>query len=191
MSLETVADDIREQARKRAAELRAEGEQQREELLEQARQEADQIVADAESTVAGQIEQEREQALSSAKLEAKQARLEARRELLASIHDDVEASVRELDGNRRYDLTSAVVEAAVDEFGEEPLRLYGRADDQSLLEEIATEYDHVSVGGEVDCLGGVVVESEQSQVRVNNTFDATLETVWDENLREISESLFA
>lgn len=46
------------------------------------------------------------------------------------------------------------------------------------------------VDGEIDCLGGVVAESDTSRVRVNNTFDSILESVWDDELKNISERLF-
>ncbi|OYR79833.1 V-type ATP synthase subunit E, partial [Halorubrum distributum] len=38
--------------------------------------------------------------------------------------------------------------------------------------------------------GGVVAESDTSRVRVNNTFDSVLESVWDDELKNISERLF-
>jgi len=37
---------------------------------------------------------------------------------------------------------------------------------------------------------GVVAESDTSRVRVNNTFDSILESVWDDELKNISERLF-
>jgi V/A-type H+-transporting ATPase subunit E len=68
--------------------------------------------------------------------------------------------------------------------------VYCRADDRDLLEDLLGGYDGFSVAGEYDCLGGVVVESEESRVRVNNTFDSVLETVWEDNLKELSDRLF-
>ena len=48
----------------------------------------------------------------------------------------------------------------------------------------------ISFGERRACLGGVVVESETSRVRVNNTFDSVLESVWDDQLKELSTLLF-
>jgi V/A-type H+-transporting ATPase subunit E len=70
------------------------------------------------------------------------------------------------------------------------VQVYGRADDQALLEELLEEYDGYEYAGEYDCLGGVVAESDQSRVRVKNTFDSILDEVWENNLREISDRLF-
>ena len=178
MSLETVVEDIREQARVRAEEIREQAETEAEELRER-----------REREVERELEQRREQTLSGANLEAKQSRLEARRDALASVHEAVEERVAELDDGRE-ELTRALLSDAVAEFGGESVVVYGRGDDQELLAELAEEFEDVSVGGERDCLGGVVAESEASRVRVDNTFDSVLENVWEDELKEVSDRLF-
>jgi V/A-type H+-transporting ATPase subunit E len=191
MSLDTVVEDIRDEARARAEEIRADGESRAEAIVAEAEEDAQEIVADAEREVEQQIKQEREQKLSSAKLEAKQQRLEARRSVLQDVHERVEQAVADIDGEQREELTRALLDAAAEEFQDaDSVQVYGRADDQELLEGIVADYDGFEVAGEHDCLGGVVVEAEGSRVRVNNTFDSVLEEVWEENLREISDELF-
>ncbi|WP_435067401.1 V-type ATP synthase subunit E [Haloplanus sp. C73] len=191
MSLETVAEDIRDEARARAEEIREEGQERADEILADAEADAEEIREEREAEVEREIEQRREQAISSAKLEAKQARLEARRDALEGVRDDVEATIADIDGERRRSLTEALLSAAAEEFDDaESVSVYGRADDQELLEDLLEEYDGFSFAGEEDCLGGVVVESDESRVRVNNTFDSLLETVWEDNLKELSNRLF-
>ncbi len=193
MSLDTVVEDIREEAHARAEEIRAEGDARAEELIEAAEDDAEEILEDAERAVDREIEQLREQRLSSAKLEAKQQRLEARRDVLGTVHEEVEAKLAALEGDEREQLTRSLLEAASVEFeAGDDVRVYARGEDESLIESILEDdaYDGYSYAGEYDCLGGVVVESDGSRVRVNNTFDSVLEAVWEENLREISDTLF-
>ncbi|QCC51517.1 V-type ATP synthase subunit E [Halapricum salinum] len=191
MSLDSVTEDIREQARARAEEIRSEGEAEAEEIISEAEAEAEEIHEQREREVERQIEQERDQRLSSANLEAKQKRLATRRELLQQVRDDVEAALVDLDGDTREELTRELLAAAATEFEDaDTVEVYGRADDQDLIESILSEYENFEYGGETDCLGGVVVESDASRVRVDNTFDSVLEDVWQESLREISADLF-
>ncbi|MFB6188976.1 MAG: V-type ATP synthase subunit E [Halapricum sp.] len=191
MSLETVVEDIRDEARARAEEIRSDAEQQAEEILSEARADADEIRDQKEQAVERQIDQEREQRLSSANLEAKQQRLSTRREVLEEVRSDVEAALVDLDGETREELTRELLDAATEEFeGAETVSVYGRADDQDLIESILESYDGYSYAGSYDCLGGVVVESEGSRIRVNNTFDSVLEDVWGDNLQDISDRLF-
>ena len=190
MSLDTVVEDIRDEARARAEEIRDEADSEAEEILAEARVDADEIRDQREQEVERQIEQEREQKLSSAKLEAKQSRLEAKRDILQDVRADVESSVATLEDGRE-ELTRALLDDAAAEFdGGDEVTVYGRADDEELLESILTEYDGFEYAGEYECLGGVVAESESSRLRVKNTFDSILEEVWEDNLREISEQLF-
>ncbi len=191
MSLDTVVEDIKEEAHARAENIRDDGESRAEEIVSAAEADADEILEQAEREVEREIEQLREQRLSSAKLEAKQKRLEARRDVLGEVGEQVEAELAALEGETREELTRTLLEATSAEFDAgDDVRVYGRSDDQELLESILEEYDGYEYAGEYDCLGGVVVESDQSRVRVNNTFDSVLEDVWEENLRETSNRLF-
>ncbi|WP_435347992.1 V-type ATP synthase subunit E [Haloarchaeobius sp. HRN-SO-5] len=191
MSLDTVTEDIREEARARAEEIRAEAEAEAESLIEAAEADAEETLEAAERRADRQVAQKREQELSSAKLEAKQMRLEARRDVLESVREQVETAIVELDGDDREELTRELLDAASTEFEDaDTVRVHGRADDQDLLESILADYDGYEYAGEYDCLGGVVVESEESRLRVNNTFDSVLENVWEDELREISSQLF-
>lgn len=191
MSLNTVAEDIRAQAQTEAEKIIQAAEQEAETLREQAEREADELreqrLAEAEST----IEQEREQKLSSASLEAKQLRLEARRDALADVRTSIETELESIDGERRRTLTEQLLAETVAEFDAGPIEIYCRAEDQELLEQLTEEYDEKELryAGNTDCLGGVVAEADSSQVRVTNTFDAVLADVWDENLRETTDRL--
>jgi len=191
MSLETVVEDIRDEARTRAEEIRAEADERAAEIVEAAEADADEIVAEKEREIESQIEQEREQRLSSAKLEAKHERLSARRDVIQDVREDVETQIADLTGDDREELTRALLQAAAAEFDdEETVRVSARASDETLVESILEDYEGFEYAGEYDCLGGVVVEGDASRVRVNNTFDSILETVWDDHLKDISSRLF-
>ena len=190
MSLDTVVEDIRDEARAHAEEIRAEAEERAEEVVAEAEAEAERIREERDREAARQVEQEREQTLSSAKLEAKQARLEARRGVLQDVRDEVEQAIANLEDGRE-ELTRVLLEDAATEFDDgATVEVYGRADDQELIESILDEYDGYEYAGETDCLGGVVAESEGSRVRIRNTFDSVLEEVWEDNLKSVSDRLF-
>ncbi|PSQ56501.1 V-type ATP synthase subunit E [Halobacteriales archaeon SW_8_68_21] len=190
MSLETVVEDVRDEARARAEEIREQAEAEADEIVAEAETDAERIREERLAAVDDQIDQEREQTLSSAKLEAKQERLGARRDVLEDVHDEVEATIAALDGDDRRELTEALLDASLTEFDDdEHVAVYTRAEDVDLLEDLVADRD-AEVDGEIDCLGGVVAESDTSRVRVNNTFDSVLESVWDDELKNTSERLF-
>jgi len=191
MSLDTVVEDIRNEARERAKEIRSEGDERAAEIVSEAEADAEEILAEQERETEQTIAQEREQKLSSAKLEAKQKRLEARRDVLQDVRESVEERLATLDRDDREELTRELLDAAAEEFDDgATVRVYGRPDDDDLLTDIVADYDGYEYAGEYDCLGGVVVESQASRLRVNNTFDSVLESVWEDNLQDISARLF-
>ncbi|SEH37366.1 V/A-type H+-transporting ATPase subunit E [Halopenitus malekzadehii] len=190
MSLDTVVEDIREEARARAEEIREEADAEAEEIIAEAEADAERIRDQKLAEAEREIEREREQTLSSAKLEAKQERLSARRDVLEDVREDVETAIDELDGDRRHDLTETLLAATLAEFDDDQeVVVATREADIDLLEELVDGRD-ATVGEPVDCLGGVVGESDTSRVRVNNTFDSVLEDVWDDELKNLSERLF-
>ncbi|WP_435074881.1 V-type ATP synthase subunit E [Halorubrum sp. HHNYT27] len=190
MSLDTVVEDVRDEARARAEEIREAAESEADEIIAEAEADAERIREERLAEADRQIEQEREQTLSSAKLEAKQERLGARRDVLEDVHDDVKAALADLDDDRRRELTETLLDASLAEFDDDDdVAVYTRAEDTELLEDLVADRN-AEVDGEVDCLGGVVAESDTSRVRVNNTFDSVLDSVWDDELKNISEQLF-
>jgi V/A-type H+-transporting ATPase subunit E len=191
MSLETVVEDIREEARARAREIEADADERVDAIIAEAEADAAEIKSERERSIEREIAQEREQKLSSANLEAKQKRLEARRDVLEDVRERVEAEIADLDGERRTELTDALLAAAAEEFDEgASVQIYGRGDDEALIVALLEPYDGYEYAGEHDCLGGIVAESESSRVRVNNTFDSVLNDVWEDNLKEASSRLF-
>lgn len=191
MSLETVVDDILADARQRAEEIRAAGEEQASDIRAEAEADAADIIDEAKRSVERSIEQEREQQVSNANLEAKRMRLEARRSVLEEVRETVETRIADLDGPTREELTRALLESAATEFDDpDSVSVFGRSDDRDLIESLVADYDGFEFAGETECLGGVIVESESTRIRVNNTFDSVLADVWDDSLTEISARLF-
>ena len=191
MGLETVVEDIREQAREEAAKIREAAEEDAAEIVADAEADAEEVIAARERAVERQIEQEREQARSSAKLEASQARLGTKRDLLDDLRTRLEERIRSLEGDRRAELTRALLASAVEEYPEDlPLTVRGSPDDEALLKELVESFESAEYEGTIDVLGGVVVGSDQSRITIDNSFDAILDRMWEENLKGLSALLF-
>jgi len=190
MSLETVVEDIREQAEAQAHEIENRAREEAAEIRTAAEREAEAVREQRQREVERQIEQERERGRSNAELEAKQARLRARRTVLQEVREAVEDELVDLEGDRRRELTATLLDDALGEFDDESLIVHGREADRDLFEDLVADRDGVRVGEARDCLGGVLVASDDARMRVNNTFDAVLDRVWEDNLRAVSDRLF-
>ena len=134
---------------------------------------------------------EKEQKFSSTNLAAKQKTLEKKRDLLELVRQEIENEISQIKGKEREELTGKLIESSIKEFiGVKDVFVYGNLEDEKLLKSLLKKHKGVKYGGEYECIGGVVMESESARMRVNNTFDSIIETVWTEELKNISELLF-
>jgi V/A-type H+-transporting ATPase subunit E len=188
MGLETVVDDIKQEARARADEIVAEAEEESDDVLSEAREEAETLVEQAREEAEKEAEDLREQEVSSAKLEARKMVSREERDLLADLRADVRDELAALEDGRE-DLTRSLLEAGVEELGDDEGAVYAAEGDEELVQDLVDDVDGFEFGGTTDVLGGVVVESANGEVRVDNSFDSVLERVWNDSLREVSAHL--
>ena len=180
MSLETVVEDIREKARGDAERILSESDAEGKEIIDKARKEA------SVNRAVG-----KEQKFSSTNLAAKQKTLEKKRDLLELVRQEIENESSQIKGKEREELTGKLIESSIKEFIDvKDVVVYGYVGDEKLLKSLLKKHKGVKYGGEYECIGGVVMESESARMRVNNTFDSIIETVWTEELKNISELLF-
>ncbi|MFL2521121.1 MAG: V-type ATP synthase subunit E [Halobacteriales archaeon] len=191
MSLETVVEDIREKARGDAERILSESDAEGKEITDKARKEASVNRAVGKEEISRKIELEKEQKFSSTNLAAKQKTLEKKRDLLELVRQEIENEISQIKGKEREELTGKLIESSIKEFtGVKDVVVYGNLEDEKLLKSLLKKHKGVKYGGEYECIGGVVMESESARMRVNNTFDSIIETVWTEELKNISELLF-
>lgn len=191
MSLETVVEDIREKARGDAERILSEADIEGKEIVDKAKKEAAIIKVLGKEEMGRRIELEREQKFSSANLAAKQKTLERKRDLLELVRQEIENEISQIKGKEREELTEKLIESSMEEFKDvKDVVVYCKLEDGKLLKSLLKKHKDVKYGGEYECIGGVVMESESARMRVNNTFDSVIETVWTEELKNISEVLF-
>jgi V/A-type H+-transporting ATPase subunit E len=191
MSLETVVEDIRGKAREDAERILSEADIEGKEIVDKAKKEAAIIKVLGKEEMGRRIELEREQKFSSANLAAKQKTLERKRDLLELVRQEIENEISQIKGKEREELTEKLIESSMEEFKDvKDVVVYCKLEDEKLLKSLLKKHKDVKYGGEYECIGGVVMESESARMRVNNTFDSVIETVWTEELKNISELLF-
>ncbi len=188
MGLDTVVNDIKDEARARAEEIVEGAEAEKEEMLEEAREKAEELKQEARRDAESEADALREQEVSSAKLEARKMKSRKERDLLADLRADVRDELAALDEDREG-LTATLLEDGIEELGETEGVVYVAEGDEEMVEELLEDVDGFEVGGTTDVLGGVVVEAADGKVRVDNSFDSVLERVWNDSLREVSARL--
>jgi len=135
---------------------------------------------------------ERHRILSSAKLQSHNLKLASQEELIGEV---LETSKKKLGGLRkskqRYE--KALMNLANDglsEISSTELVLIASAEDKELCKALAKELK-TEVGKPADILGGVIVETKDGSIRVDNSFEKRIEREGDLLRNEIAKALFA
>ncbi len=182
MGLEDVVNDILEQARSKASAINAEAEEEAAVLIHEAQSRADEIMQTRQEEVDAHIERMRKQEISSAHLEMKRAALNAKKDIL----DSVNQSTRDVISSMPAKKNASLLKAILDQYGSSGTRIYSNARDAKLVQEM-TDLTYM---GEIDCIGGLVIENDDGTVRMDYTYDRILEDVSEQSLKQISDILF-
>ena len=182
MGLEDVVNDILEQARSKAAAINAEAENEAAALISEAQSKADEIMQTRQAEVDAHIERMHKQEISSAHLEMKRAALNAKKDILDSVNQSAKDAISSMPAEQNADLLKTIL----DKHGSSGTRVYSNGRDAKFVQEM-TDLTYM---GEIDCIGGLVIENDDGTVRMDYTYDRILEDVSEQSLKQISDILF-
>lgn len=181
MALEKVVENIREEGRRQA-----------EARLAEARKEAAAILADAEKQAASVRErrladlksaqdalQRRE--VAAAELEAKKARLNAEKEVLARVREAVLDRLGKLPGDKRIQHIQSLVRTSSISGGKV---LVAERDAD------AARKAGLAVAGTAPVIGGVIIVSADGSTSEDLTYETLLDEVWGRSLHDVAGTLF-
>lgn len=184
MGLEVVVNEIIQEGRKEADRMEREGLQEAKAILEEARSKAEGILdqrKDAADKEAQRIEQ---QETSRAEFEAKRRVLTAKRALWERLKKETLSTLEGLDDDRRRTYLEKLLEQARKDIPEGIVHV--RKQDEGLLGN-TRGFD---VQGDLEAIGGLVVEDPQGTVSLDLRFETLLEDLWSQVLKEESKRLF-
>jgi V/A-type H+-transporting ATPase subunit E len=125
----------------------------------------------------------RQRELSSAKLDVKKAKLNAEKDVLTEVHADFEKRLKALPREKKVDILDKLTGMARKEIPAG--KIYTNAADADLVKSSGYEY-----GGNINCIGGILVTSSDGSINLDYTFDSILEDVWSSSMKPVSDILF-
>ncbi|HPD21652.1 MAG: V-type ATP synthase subunit E [Desulfomonilia bacterium] len=178
--------------------------QEAQELVEEARSRAAEMVLRAEEQWRQRFETEKQRLLSDSRREAAriiaQAELKARQELLKEKDDIIKEMIgrvrQRLIGNTTETGTlSHLIGEAVDAFqSDEPLKIKTAGKDIQKVREIIScdpkLKERIAEVQETACMGGIICESVDGKVSVDNTYDTRLEMLIPKLMPRVGDILF-
>ena len=182
MGLENVVNDILEQAKTEVSAIDVEAQDEAAALIDKAKNEAGRILANSKTEVEANIQRRLKQEKSSAQLEIKRAALNAKKDILDSVY----LSARDAISSFPPEKNASMLKAILDMYGSDGSRVYSNARDAKLVRELTD----LTFMGEIDCIGGLIIENDDGSVRLDYTFDRILDDVSEKTLKPVSDILF-
>jgi V/A-type H+-transporting ATPase subunit E len=182
MGLDEVVADIEAAAAADAAAILKEAAQERDKLLAEAREKARSLTEERLAEAQRQLDRTRVREIAGAELEVKRARLSMERDLLAAAAEGAARKVSALPRDQDEALLLAILRKAASP----GFRIFGAPKNEAFLR-TRLEY---SFAGDIDCLGGVLLESPDGSVRMDFTYEAILRDVVERTTKDIYDLLF-
>jgi V/A-type H+-transporting ATPase subunit E len=182
MGLEIVVKDIQEGARAEVSRIKAEGDAKASEIINEAKETQKKMLGDSLAKAEEDLQNLHQQVISSANLEVKRITLNKRKELLDQVYNQTIEKIKSMPASKKEELLKHILsknEAS-------GARAYSSKDSEQIVKKLTS----LNYAGNIDSIGGVVLENEDGTVRLDFTYDSILENVYEHSLKQMSDILY-
>jgi V/A-type H+-transporting ATPase subunit E len=181
MALDTVVESVLATSKDKVAQITTEGDQEAARILNEARKRAAEIKSRKETDVAHATEAIERREISSANLEVKRSELNVHKDLL----EKVWLAFLDKTKNLPKKDNDALLKKLLEPYNLKDMKAYSNKRDEAFVSSLAPSY-----GGNLDIIGGVVVESKDGALRYDLTYETLAREVFNNHMKEVSRILF-
>jgi len=185
MALESLVEEILKKGEEEVSRIKSEAEEKAKSIISDARRKAEELLLKAREEAEKEIESIRRQEISSVNLEMKRELLNKKKDVLERVFEAVKERIKNMEKEEKREILKKMVERNASG----NMAIYSNKEDEEIVREIASELNLI-YRGNVDCIGGVILESLDGNVRINLTFDDILKQVYEKKIGEVSRILF-
>ena len=182
MPLEPIIEEIIRKGHQQVAEISRSAEEEAEKIISEAKDESREILKKAREEAEKEAERLRRQEISGIKLEMKKEELLRKKEVVEKVYQLLVERVENLSEKERENLLKRMLE----KYRGQDYVVYSNKRDEEIVKKISK----LQYGGNVDCMGGVILESKEGDYRINLTFDNLIREVYESRMKEVYEKLF-
>jgi len=182
MGLETVIKDVMDVAQAKVSDINAEADAEASRIIEDAKQSAKEIKGKRLAKAEDEIQRMRRQELSSANLEVKRTMLNARKDVLEKAYNQAFDEIAGLSADKQETFLKNIIERHESKGS----RIYSNKESEDMVKKLSS----LEYAGNIDCVGGVVIENEDGSIKLDYTYEGILDSVYEQNLKQTSDILF-
>ena len=181
MALDAVLEDILATSKSKVAQISSETDQEVARILSDARDRAANVKSKKETEVGHAIEAMERRIISSANLEVKRSELNVHKEKLEQARVKLFESVQ----NVPKEQNEALIKKMLEPYNLKDMKVFSNKRDEAFVSSLSPNY-----GGNLDIIGGAVVESKDGALRYDLTYETLAREVFANHMKEVSKVLF-
>jgi V/A-type H+-transporting ATPase subunit E len=198
---ELIIQEINREAEQKIQYILSEAQKEAEKLKEEARKRAEAKAEWILRKAKTQAEIERQRIIANAKLEVRKKKLAVQEELIRQVIESLKERLANLPEDEYFPMLVELTVKAVEELGTDKVVVRSNERTLKLIVERLSEFREklkealgkdveVTVGEPIQTIGGILVESSDGSVRVDNTFEARIERFESDLRATIAKALF-
>nr|O06501.1 RecName: Full=V-type ATP synthase subunit E; AltName: Full=V-ATPase subunit E [Desulfurococcus sp. SY]AAB64413.1 V-ATPase E subunit [Desulfurococcus sp. SY] len=198
---ELIIQEINREAEQKIQYILSEAKEEAEKLKEEARKRAEAKAEWILRKAKTQAEIEKQRIIANAKLEVRKKKLAVQEELIRSVIESLKERLANLPEDEYFPMLVELTVKAVEELGTDKVVVRSNERTLKLIVERLSEFREklrealgkdveVTVGEPIQTIGGILVESSDGTVRVDNTFDSRIERFESDLRATIAKALF-
>ena len=181
MALDAVVESILATSKDKVAQINSEADQEVGKILNEARERAAEIKTRKEVEVGHAVEGLERREISSANLEVKRSELNVHKDLLEQARIRLLEKTRELPKKDN----EAMLKKLLQPYNLKDMKVFSNKRDEAFVSSLAPNY-----GGNLDIIGGAVIESKDGTLRYDLTYETLAREVFSGQMKEVSKILF-
>ena len=181
MALDAVVEAIRATSKDKVAQITGEADQEVARILNEARERAAEIKSRKEAEVGHTVEAIERREISSANLEVKRSELNVHKDLLEQARVKLLGKLENLPKKDNEAMLTKLLEP----YDLKAMKVFSNKRDEAFISSLAPNY-----GGNLDIIGGAVVESSDGALRYDLTYETLAREVFSSRMKEVSRILF-
>ena len=181
MALDAVVEAVLATSKEKVAQITGEADQEVARILNEARERAAEIKSRKETEVGHTIEAIERREISSANLEVKRSELNVHKDLLEQARVKLLGKLENLPKKDNEAMLTKLLEP----YDLKAMKVFSNKRDEAFISSLAPNY-----GGNLDIIGGAVVESSDGALRYDLTYETLAREVFNSRMKEVSRILF-
>lgn len=187
-----IREALIERARKEANEIIEKAKEEAKRIIEKALREKEEKIRKIKEEIVEEAKRKAEEEVLSEKIEAKKKIAHVKNKIINEVWSKVRERIEQGNFDREKSLRKLLLES-LEEIPSSDIIIYVNKNDKPLLEKILQEIvikKRIINIRECDILGGVIVESADSLIRIDNSYDTRLSSVKYRHIHAIARKLF-